>query len=458
MGFAQPQLDEPDTRTAYGQHWLWAIALGAIAFAVRLIPVLRGGGLFGFGNYDDGVYYAAATGLVHGRLPYQDFLILHPPGVLLLLAPFALGAQLSSDSYGFAAARLAWMLLGAVNAVLVWRILRPIGLVAAVFGGLGYAVLYPAVYADKSTLLESPATTALLLAIIVLEPLVQGRSLPRGRALAAGALLGVAVSIKVWGILPILIVLGWLLVLRRFRAAVQMLIGSALAAALICLPFFAAAPTAMWNQTVRDQIHRRGGNGVPIMERLDKIVGLGIVGRPHFMITVAAVIALLCCAALAWSYRYADLAPALRRLCGGSRCPCRRRGNRPCGGLGARQTGTNRGRCRGGRGTSGVREWLVRHHLRPQVSFQLSDLHRLSTGLRDLRRRILVDRFRYVEPQPQPELPVHCRSRREFARYGRRCWRGGISQPQQGFSALRDRLSANGFGDDLDQILSWVSR
>jgi hypothetical protein len=81
MGLAQPQLDEPDTRTAYGQHWLWAIALGAIAFAVRLIPVLRGGGLFGFGNYDDGVYYAAATGLVHGRLPYQDFLLLHPPGM-----------------------------------------------------------------------------------------------------------------------------------------------------------------------------------------------------------------------------------------------------------------------------------------------------------------------------------------------------------------------------------------
>jgi hypothetical protein len=307
MGVPQAHLDEPDTRTAYGPLWLWAVAIGMIAFAVRLIPVLRGGGLFGFGNYDDGVYYAAATALVHGRLPYQDFLLLHPPGMPLLLAPFALGAQLTSDSYGFAAARLAWMLLGAVNAVLVWRILRPIGLVAAVFGGLVYAVLYPAVYADKSTLLESPATTALLLVIILLEPLAQGRSLSRGRALTAGALLGLAVAIKIWGILPILIVLGWLLVLRRFRAAVQVLIGSAVTAALICLPFFAVAPTAMWNQIVRDQIHRTGGNGVSILERLDKIVGLGIIGRSHFAITVAAVIALLCCAALAWSYLQARL-------------------------------------------------------------------------------------------------------------------------------------------------------
>jgi hypothetical protein len=75
--------------------------------------------------------------------------------MLLLLAPFALVGQLTSDSYGFAAARVAWMLLGALNAVLIWRIVRPIGLVAALFGALSYAVFYPAVYADHTTL-QSP--------------------------------------------------------------------------------------------------------------------------------------------------------------------------------------------------------------------------------------------------------------------------------------------------------------
>ena len=77
------------------QHWIWAIAIAAIAFLIRLVPVLRGGGLLGIGNYDDGVYYAAATGLIHGLLPYQDFLLLHPPGSTLLLAPFAAVAQLT---------------------------------------------------------------------------------------------------------------------------------------------------------------------------------------------------------------------------------------------------------------------------------------------------------------------------------------------------------------------------
>jgi len=97
---AQPE-DEavPDSAssTRGNWHWLMAIAIAAIAFVFRLVPVMRGGGLFGLGNYDDGVYYAASTGIAHGLLPYRDFLLLHPPGVPLLLTPFALVAQLTSD-------------------------------------------------------------------------------------------------------------------------------------------------------------------------------------------------------------------------------------------------------------------------------------------------------------------------------------------------------------------------
>lgn len=293
--------------------WLWAIAVALAAFLFRLVPVLRGGGLFGMGNYDDGVYYASATGLVHGLLPYRDFLLLHPPAMPLLLAPFALVAQLTSDSYGFAAARVGWMLLGAANAVLIWKILRPIGLVAAAFGGFGYAVFHPAVYSDKSTLLESPATTALLIAILLLQPLVRAESLPHGRAIVAGALLGLSMTIKVWGVVTLLIVLGWLLLLRRYGDALRVLIASAAATTVICLPFFAAAPSAMWNQIVRDQLIREVGV-VATLERLDRMVGLGIISRPYPpAITVAVVVVLLGCAALAWSYREARL-PVLLML------------------------------------------------------------------------------------------------------------------------------------------------
>ncbi|HEY5979840.1 MAG TPA: hypothetical protein VIT41_09410 [Microlunatus sp.] len=63
-----------------------------VALLNRLLPVLRGAGLSDVLGYDDAVYYhAGAVGLVHGRVPYQDFLFLHPPGVPLALAPVAAG-------------------------------------------------------------------------------------------------------------------------------------------------------------------------------------------------------------------------------------------------------------------------------------------------------------------------------------------------------------------------------
>ena len=294
--------------------WPWAIAIAAIAFVIRLVPVLRGGGLFGLGNYDDGVYYAAATGLAHGLLPYKDFLLLHPPGMPLLLTPFALAAQVTSDSYGFAAARVACMVLGALNAALIWKILRPIGAAASLFGGFSYAVFYPAVYSEKSTLLECPATTALLIAMVLLQPLINSSSISRWKIFVAGALVGLTISIKIWGLITLAIVLTWLLLIRRWRAAVQVLIGSAASAVLICLPFFIVAPTAMWNQIVRDQLFRRLGDRRSNLERLDQMAGLGIVGRSYpSAITIIAVAALLCCAALAWRYREARL-PVLLML------------------------------------------------------------------------------------------------------------------------------------------------
>ena len=309
MGIRQTQTaDRPASRL-----WLWAIAVAAIAFLFRLVPVLRGGGLLGVADYyDDGVYYAAATGLVHGRLLYQDFLLLHPPGMTLLLTPFAAAAQVIGDSYGFAVARVAWMLLGAANAVLIWKILRPIGPVAALFGGLGYAVLYPAVYVEKSTLLEGPATTALLIAMVLLQPVIQASSMPRSRAFVAGALLGLAITIKIWGVLTLLIVLGWLLLVRRLRVALQVMIASAATVTIICLPFFVAAPTAMWNQIVRDQFFRARRVGITILDRLQGWAGLDIVDRSlPAAITVAAVAVLLCAAALAWKYPEAQLAVLL---------------------------------------------------------------------------------------------------------------------------------------------------
>ena len=69
----------------------------------------------------------------------------------------------------------------------------------------------------------------------------------------------------------------------------------------------------MWNQIVRDQLFRRASD-VTSLERLDAMAGLSIISRPYPpAITVALAVALLGCAALAWSYREARL-PVLLML------------------------------------------------------------------------------------------------------------------------------------------------
>ena len=43
-----------------------------VALAARLVPLLRGGGLYALGNYDEGVHFAAAMGVIHDLLPYRE--------------------------------------------------------------------------------------------------------------------------------------------------------------------------------------------------------------------------------------------------------------------------------------------------------------------------------------------------------------------------------------------------
>lgn len=244
-----------------------------LAFLVRLLTLRRGAGLFGMGNYDDGVHYAAAAGVVNGLWPYQDFLFLHPPGVVVLLVPFAVLGEIVRDAWGMAAARLGWIGLGAINAVLVARVLAPLGGLAALIGGLGYVVFFPAIYSERTPLLEAPATTCLLAALVVAGLGERWPNPNRRRLVLAGALLGFSVTIKVWGIVPLLVLFGWLLRRLGGRRAATFLLGAAGACTAVCLPFFLAAPATMWRMVVVDQLGRRP-LPVPWAERIWEMVGL----------------------------------------------------------------------------------------------------------------------------------------------------------------------------------------
>jgi alpha-1,2-mannosyltransferase len=297
-------VQEPTTQRAgrpqVRLRWVVA-AVAGVAFLARLLPVLAGGGLYGLGNYDDGVYYAATAGLLHGRLPYRDFLMLHPPAILLALAPFAALGRILGDDHGLAIARVFWMALGASNAVLTMRFLRPLGPVAALVGGTCYALFFPAVYSEHTVLLEGLSNTLLLLALLLTQRRAPDVPVPTMWLLAAGAVLGLNTSVKIWGVVAVLVFLGWHLVTDGVRRAGLLVAASFAGAAAVCLPFFVSAPEQMCRYVVLDQLGRPAST-LPLTTRLVELTGLNLHLLPPAMgwplvLTLAAVAAL---SILAW--------------------------------------------------------------------------------------------------------------------------------------------------------------
>lgn len=255
----------------------WAVvtvAVFAVACTVRIGVVLasRGGPAGNFG-YDPSVYYTAADALTFGRLPYRDFVLLHPPGLMLVAVPFALLGRLTSDHTGFIAANTAFEVLGAVNAALVVAVGRraQLSLPAAALGGLFYATWDGAAQAEVSLRLEPLGAAAFLCGLLAL---MSPRS-PRSRAAlaAAGAAFGFAVSVKVWWSIPLLVVLAWHLRPGRRREAALLAAGALAAGLLIDGPFLLSAPRAMWRMVVVDQLGRHRIMSSPLT-RLDRITSV----------------------------------------------------------------------------------------------------------------------------------------------------------------------------------------
>lgn len=239
----------------------------AVALLARLLPAVLNGGLRTWGTYDDGVYFAGADALIHGRIPYGQFVLLHPPGVLVVLAPFAWLGSITSDGFGFVVARVAFMLIGAVNAVLAARIARRWGSRAALVAGLAYALSATAIYAERTVMLEGLGNLCLLGALVLL-----GRRKPS--MLLVGLVLGLGVSVKIWGIVPLVVVAAWVWWRQGRRDSLVLAGGAVLSVTLVCLPFFLLSPRSMLRYVVADQLGRPR-TSLTIVDRIGFLAGFG---------------------------------------------------------------------------------------------------------------------------------------------------------------------------------------
>ncbi|MDQ6856150.1 MAG: glycosyltransferase 87 family protein [Candidatus Dormibacteraeota bacterium] len=249
------------------------VLIGTIALlagGVTLFQWTRPGLLFGE-EPDISAYFGGAVRLVHGVLPYRDFVQVEPPGFQVLVSPLALLTNFIGTRNGLALVRLLMVAVAVLNVVLVGRLVRTRG-PTAVLVACGLTALAPAVgYALHTVLLEPVVDLFCLLAAGLI---FEGDSIASGRRLpAAGLALGFAVSIKVTALVIVVVIVGLCLFSSRRRAG-MVIAGVAAGFLLPTLPFLAFAPAAFIRDVFGSQLGRVAGvGGAPIALRLSEITG-----------------------------------------------------------------------------------------------------------------------------------------------------------------------------------------
>ena len=96
------------------------------------------------------------------------------------------------------------------------------------------------------------------------------------RCLLGGAALGFACVIKVWAVLPVIVLVVCFLALADRRRTLAYLGGVIAAPVVFALPFVAIAPTDLLRDVVLSQLARTDSARVPLVARLMSFTGFAI--------------------------------------------------------------------------------------------------------------------------------------------------------------------------------------
>jgi hypothetical protein len=267
----------PRLRTRLRPSAVTAVIIAAtlLAVALRIYDLTRPGYLFGISEYDDGTDFGSAIRLVHGGVPYRDFIMVQPPGITLIMFPVALITKGMGTITGMAVARVVTALASAAAVPLAGLLTRHRGFVA-VLVSCGVLAIYPdSIMAARTVLLEPWLVLFCLLGALAVfdgDRVATGR-----RLLLGGAAFGFAGAVKVWAILPVAVIL--VLTARRPRQAAGYAGGVALGFCAAVLPFALTAPTTFFRSVIIAQLVRNDLVRIPQGYRLQQMLGLAHISQ-----------------------------------------------------------------------------------------------------------------------------------------------------------------------------------
>ena len=278
------------------------ITVTVAAIALRLYQLTRPDYLLGVTEYDDGTDFGSAILLVHGYLPYRDFIMVQPPGITLLMAPVAALTRGLGSAWGMGVGRILTAVAGGAAAGLGGLLVRHRGLLAVLLTSGIIAVYPPGVQSAHTVLLEPWLVLCCLLgALAVFDG---DRLASAGRLAWGGAAFGFAGAIKVWAILPVLVIVVLILAARRLRGALLYLAGVVVGFAVPVLPFAALAPRAFYHSVVVAQLVRIDTVRTALSYRLHQMTGLtdftSLGPVPITLVTLAIIALIVVSCGLAW--------------------------------------------------------------------------------------------------------------------------------------------------------------
>ena len=293
----------PPAQRGQSPAWLTPVNL-VIAVATLLALALRiyyqytrPGFLLSVTEYDDGPYFGSAVRLVHGSLPYRDFVLVQPPGITLLMSPAGLLSNLTGTAWGMAIGRLLTALASTAGVVLAGLLVRHRGLLA-VLVACGITAVYPNGVAAAHTVLVEPWLVLFCLAGAV--AVFDGDKLATStRRLAwGGAAFGFAGAVEAWAIVPVIVLL--VLLAPQIRRAAVFAAGVAAGFVVPVLPFAAIAPRQFYQSLIVAQIGSRAhAHRVNLWVRLKNITGVVNLPLGHGGVLLAG-LAIVAFAALAY--------------------------------------------------------------------------------------------------------------------------------------------------------------
>ena len=231
----------------------------------------RPGFLLGVTEYDDGPYFGSAVRLVHGSLPYKDFILVQPPGITLLMSPVGLVTYWTGTAWGLAIGRILTVLAGTAGVALAGLLVRHRGPLAALLT-CGIMAVYSDGVAAAHTVLVEPWLVLFCLAGAV--AVFDGdRITASTRRLAwGGVLLGFAGAVEAWAIVPVLVLAA--LCLPHIKRAGILIGGVAAGFVIPVLPFAIAGPSQFYRSLITAQVgYRAHAVRVGILLRLRNMIG-----------------------------------------------------------------------------------------------------------------------------------------------------------------------------------------